>query len=817
MKRGGRGAKKQPSIRETRPNSSSQPTQKPRKAGKWKWPARLALMIVAPLVTLCLIEGVLWAMGYGFPTAFLVKAESGDAYLPNPKFAWRFQCNETPDPFVIPAAKPSVTVRIFVFGESAAFGTPDPAYSFSRILELMLQAQYPQTRFEVIRTAIMGINSHAVRPIVAECAARAPDLFVFYMGNNEAVGFSAPGPESAGLAENLPLIRASLWLNSTRTGQLLSRLMRGKAAGGPKEQQDAEFFRRHFVAADDRRRVATCDNFAANLRDVFRIAQRAGVRSILSTVAVNLKDQPPFGSLHREGLTPAETAAWEEAYAAGSTAEDRGQLDRAIDRFRAALAIDDHFADLHYRLARCYFASAQFDQAREHYQLACDWDAMPFRADRRLNRAIRELAQDSTADVRLVDVEQALRDGPAGDHGIPGEALFFEHVHFRFAGNYEVAKALFPAVSAAVAGVLKCPAPSTTAVLSRDECAAQLAFTPLDDYLLLTSIVELTSRPPFTNELEHAQRQQRAERSLAELRTRLDPDVAQQAVVTYRQAIQRRPDDWHLHLRFAYLLENVGDHAAAAAEYRTVLANVSWHPDAQLGLRRSLAAASPAADASSQTAQATSNLQLQLDPRAMAHFRTGVELAKQRKPVEAIAEYRQAIAISPTVCSFYNNLGAALLATGQVDEALVALNKAVELLPDHGGAHNNLGQALLRKNDLPGAIAHLRRAADLKKCSPRTLGQLAWLLTIMPDDRLRNGAEAVRHAEEACRQTERKTPELLDILAAAEAEAGRYEDAVRTANEAIEVAVASKQPDLVAKIRQHMEVYRQGRTLCQAR
>ena len=798
------------------PTSASEPAPQPRKAGKWKWPLRLALLVLAPLAALSLIEGVLWVVGYGYPAAFLVKAESADAYVPNLKFAWRFRCNESPDPFVIPIAKPPGTVRIFVFGESAAYGTPDPAYSFGRILELMLEAQYPQTRFEVITTAIMGINSHAVRPMVEECTAHDPDLFIFYMGNNEAVGFSAPGPESLGLAENLSLIRASLWLNTTRTGQLLSRLVRGEAAGTAKKPQDAEFFRRHFIAADDPRRVATCDNFAANLRDIFRMTRRAGVRTILSTVAVNLKDQPPFGSLHRVGLTEAETAAWEAAYAAGSADEDRGEFDRAIDRFRAALAIDDHFADLHFRLARCFFAAAQFDKAREHYQLACDWDAMPFRADRRLNRAIRELPHDSAAGVRLVDVERALLDRPGGDHGTPGESLFFEHVHFRFAGSYEVAKAIFPAASAAVAEVLNRPAPSAE-VLSRDVCMAQLALTPMDEYLLLLPILEMTSRPPFTNELEHARRQQTAERSLADLRARLDPDVAQQAVAAYRQAIQRRPGDWHLHLRFAYLLNNVGDHAAAAAEYRTVLAKIPWHPDAQIGLQRSLAAASPASGGSGRSTKAVSNLQLQLDPQAMAHYRAGVELALQRKPVEAIAEYRQAIAISPNVSSFYNNLGAALLTAGQVDEAIVNLNKAVELLPDHGGAHCNLGLALLRRNDPAGAIGHLRRAADLKKCTPRALGQLAWLLATLPDDRLHNGVEAVRHAEEACRQTDRKVPQLLDILAAAEAEAGRFEDAVRTASEAIDVALASNDPELLGKIRQHRELYQRRQTLLQAK
>ncbi len=303
------------------------------------------------------------------------------------------------------------------------------------------------------------------------------------------------------------------------------------------------------------------------------------------------------------------------------------------------------------------------------------------------------------------------------------------------------------------------------------------------------------------------------ERLLADVRARLDPDVAQQAVATYRQAIQRRPEDWHLHLRFGYLMENVGDHAAAAAEYRTVLEKVPWHPDAQIGLQRSLAVASPASGGAGQPAATVSNLQIELDPRAMAHYRTGVEMALQRKPVEAIAEYRRAIAISPNVSSFHNNLGAALLAAGELDEAIVELTKAVELRPDHGGAHNNLGQALLRRQNMSGAIEHLRRAAELKKCSPRTLGQLAWLLATLPDDRLRNGAEAAGHAEEACRQTGRKSPELLDILAAAEAEAGRYQDAVRTASEAIEVALASNRAEVVGKIRQHLDLYQRHQTL----
>ena len=281
---------------------------------------------------------------------------------------------------------------------------------------------------------------------------------------------------------------------------------------------------------------------------------------------------------------------------------------------------------------------------------------------------------------------------------------------------------MFPAVSAAVADILnQAPRAGPSTVLSRDECAAQLALTPLDEYLLLRPMVELTSRPPFTNELEHAQRQQRAERSLAELRARLDPDVAQQAMVTYRQAIQQRPDDWHLHLHFAYLLNNVGDHAAAAAEYRTVLASAlapgcADRFAAVLGCRVAhrggtgkarqggIQSATPARPAGHGA----------LSAPAWNWPRSGTDQSHRRVP-PGNRHQPEGDAASTIISA------AALLRSAR-STSISHLYKAVELRPDYGGAHNNLGQALLRRNDLAGAIVHLRRAAELKQCPPRALG-----------------------------------------------------------------------------------------------
>ncbi len=58
--------------------------------------------------------------------------------------------------------KPQGTYRIFVLGESAAMGDPDPAYAFSRYLEVMLRLRYPSMKFEVVNTGSVAINSHVL-------------------------------------------------------------------------------------------------------------------------------------------------------------------------------------------------------------------------------------------------------------------------------------------------------------------------------------------------------------------------------------------------------------------------------------------------------------------------------------------------------------------------------------------------------------------------------------------------------------------------------------------------------------------------------
>jgi tetratricopeptide (TPR) repeat protein len=412
---------------------------------------RIALTTLVPLSVLTPAEVLLRLFGYGHPTSFFVKMHDGRSYTANRYFGLQFFSKETstyPHPFVLTARKAPGTIRIFILGESAALGTPAPQFGFGRILEVMLRPQYPERRFEVINAAMRGVDSNIILPIAKECAQHDPDLFLVYMGNNEAVGRYAPDPESTNLRSNLRWLRMEQRLKRTRLCQWLESMARKIAPQSEKKIQDMEFFRKHRLAADDPRRESVYRNFRENLRDICRVTRASGARVIVSTVGANLKDFPPFASLHRADLTEAKTISWESASAQGTSVEGAGQFEAAIRSFLEASRMDDHFADLHFRLGRCYLASNQIKKAQEHYTLARDWDALPFRSDSRLNGIIRNTASGNKAEgISLVDAEQALEE--SSESHIPGHPIFNDHVHFSFEGDYLMAKTFLPAVAAA--------------------------------------------------------------------------------------------------------------------------------------------------------------------------------------------------------------------------------------------------------------------------------------------------------------------------------------------------------------------------------
>jgi tetratricopeptide (TPR) repeat protein len=109
------------------------------------------------------------------------------------------------------------------------------------------------------------------------------------------------------------------------------------------------------------------------------------------------------------------------------------------------------------------------------------------------------------------------------------------------------------------------------------------------------------------------------------------------------------------------------------------------------------------------------------------------------------------------------------------------------------------------------AVAQYRQALRLNPDLVGALNNLAWILAASPDDKLRNGAEAVPLAERACELTHYGKPVIIGTLAAAYAEAGRFPEAVATAEKAEQLATSAGLTAVAAKNRQLLELYRAGK------
>ena len=183
-----------------------------------------------------------------------------------------------------------------------------------------------------------------------------------------------------------------------------------------------------------------------------------------------------------------------------------------------------------------------------------------------------------------------------------------------------------------------------------------------------------------------------------------------------------------------------------------------------------------------------------------AYFNLAFAFREAGRDGEAIANYRRALAVQPDYAEAHNSLGLALARGGKLDEAIGHYEQALRSSPDHAQAHNNLGAALERQGNAAAAIDHYTRAIASKPDYAGALSRLAWLRATSADPALRDGAEAIRLAERAVAITGRSLAFPLDALAAAYAESGRFEDAVRRAEEAAAAARAAGDAPTAAQI-----------------
>ncbi len=639
------------------------------------WTATLAI----PVVFFLLLEGGLRLFGYGPDTSVFVRDDwKGTAYFRvNPGVALRYFDDDdhttyvSRDRFLVD--KPEGSYRIFCLGASTTIGFPYMFNAaFSERLANRLESLFPEKRVEVVNVGITAINSFAVLDLARDLVDYEPDLFLVYMGHNEFYGPFGPGSQHWGGMRPW-MARTLLTLRKWRTVRLVEDvigLFSPRTADPPQEGNLMErIVADPAIPLDGPAYRQALKAFEQNYRALADLAARHDVDMVVSTLAANLRDQPPFVSLSPENEPAPRVKEWKRAFEAGMALSEAGDCVGALERFMQATGMYDGHAETAFRKARCMEELGDSVQAVEAYGRARDLDGLKFRAPAAFNQVIHELARERR--IPLADAERAFAE--ASSHRIPGNDLFWEHVHPRLEGYDLMAQTYLGVLSEA--GLLQSADAWQRAIRSGEERASiSTPVTPLDHEIARLRVAVLMNRWPFRAEpvpVEYTPSSSMEEAAWDYVRNRIG----------WAEAHKRLAD--------RYAAEN--RHTEAAVEY-LALAGMSPH-----------------------------------DP--FFYETAGDMLGRARRFSDAIGPFRKALRIerSPVTSA---KLAIALYETGQLEEAIeqfqIALaTEGVSGPPLSDGQRLQttylLGMAAVRAGDPQTALTQLERLQALNPGAPQVL------------------------------------------------------------------------------------------------
>jgi len=322
-----------------------------------------------------------------------------------------------------------------------------------------------------------------------------------------------------------------------------------------------------------------------------------------------------------------------------------------------------------------------------------------------------------------------------------------------------------------------------------------------------------------------------------------------EAIEVWKKALALNPTNYKAHSNVGLLLAAAGKFDEAIPHFRKTLALNPEYPTAHSNLGVALAATGKMEDAAAEFGKA-----LEVDPNSSeAHNNLGRILFTKGDFKQAILHFRKALTAVPGSAQIRANLAEALTAygreltlNGNFEDAIAQFQSALEAAPDSAEAHNGLAVALVKRERIDEAIAHFKKSVALKpdfaeayfnlgdtlfylqgKASEAlaawravlridpdhvaVLSQTAWVLATSPDQALRDGAQAVTFAERAVRLANGRQPSILDTLAAAYAETGRFQEAVKITTQRLEWARNQKNLRLVDALESRLALYQAGR------
>jgi len=202
---------------------------------------------------------------------------------------------------------------------------------------------------------------------------------------------------------------------------------------------------------------------------------------------------------------------------------------------------------------------------------------------------------------------------------------------------------------------------------------------------------------------------------------------------------------------------------------------------------------------------------------AAAHYNLGTALLGLGKRDEARHDFELALQLDPDYANAYRSLGIMLEADGRLGEAIASYREAVQRAPNDAVSHHRLGMALHLLGHFDEGVVQYRGALRINPDDVDTNLDLAWALATASQPAQRQPEEALRLAQHAQQMATAQNSVLFDVLAAAQAAVGRFDEAIETAKQALTLAHAEGDVRGVDAISARVDLYKQRKPFVQRR
>lgn len=171
----------------------------------------------------------------------------------------------------------------------------------------------------------------------------------------------------------------------------------------------------------------------------------------------------------------------------------------------------------------------------------------------------------------------------------------------------------------------------------------------------------------------------------------------------------------------------------------------------------------------------------------------GWVLYKQGKYAEAMFDLNRAITYAPRLPLAYNNRAVCFVELGEFEKAVKDYTESLELSGENPLVYANRGVAYEGLGDFAKAKKDYQQAEEIGGSVSEIANTVAWFYATCPSDNYRDGEKAIEMVTKACEAADWEDASFIDTLAAAYAEQGEFEAAVKYANQAVELVDGDKQ------------------------